>query len=95
MAQIFTVNGKAVRDLNGLQTALLAANFLVLFSDSRENPAATMVHLDDAEAKDPTAVVMAFVDNLSPESKAYFISPDGSRWMMTVNNAGAPVVSPA
>lgn len=59
------VPGRAIRDIGGLQRALVAAGFLVSHLDADENRgrvAYTRVWLDDAEAKDPTALVQGYAD---------------------------------
>jgi len=87
------VSGRAIRDLAGLQQALLAANFLVVRIDSDENKkgaAYTRVVLDDAETKDPASVVRAFVDvpaRRFPE-QVFLSSPDGTEWALSVDDTG-------
>lgn len=57
------VDGKRVNDVAGLKQALDDAAFLVIGVSAQQGAAPFVrVHLEDAEAKDPTAIVNAWQD---------------------------------
>lgn len=56
------VEGRFIRDIEGLKAALVAGGFLVNWCASNENPPFVIVSLDQTESKDPSAIVNAFQD---------------------------------
>ena len=91
-----TVAGRAIQNLSGLRTSLLAQGFQVegLAVDNNGGQPYTCVCMADADLKNPTAAVAAFVDSQPPQgSAASLTAPDGSKWAVRVANDGSLTTS--
>lgn len=91
-----TVAGRAIQNLSGLRTSLLAQGFQIegLTVDNNGGQPYTCVCMADADLKNPTAAVQAFADSPPlPGSAATLTAPDGSKWVVRVDNNGSLTTS--